>query len=76
MYNRFRGYLKCPGCGRAAVAGLSKFDGCTYRPDDSTMVDYLPKGFKVANQKSCVGDIDLVCEKCGVSAITKDNQPE
>ena len=40
------------------------------------MVDHLPKGFKVMNQKSCVADIDLFCEKCGVSAITKDNQPE
>jgi len=40
------------------------------------MVDHLPKGFKVVVQKSCVGNINLVCEKCGVSAITKDNQPE
>jgi hypothetical protein len=76
MYNRFRGYLKCPGCGRVAVAGLSKCDGHTNRPDDPINVDYLPKGFKVVNQKSCVANIDLVCEKCGVSAITKDNQPE
>ncbi len=74
MYNRFRGYLKCPGCGRAAVAGLSKCDNS--RPNDAINIDYLPKGFKVVNQKSCVADVDLVCEKCGVSAITKKNQPE
>jgi hypothetical protein len=40
------------------------------------MADYLPKGFKVMRRNSCVGDIDLACGKCDVSAITKDNQPE
>jgi hypothetical protein len=73
MYNRFRGYLRCPCCGRAAVAGLSKITG--RGPDDPTVVDYLPEGFKVVSQQSCVGSIDLVCEECEVSAITKDNQP-
>ena len=74
MYNRFRGYLKCPSCGRAAVAGLSKIGG--QGPDNPTIVDYLPKGFKVVSQQSHVGNIDLFCGKCDVSAITKDNQPE
>ncbi len=73
MYNRFRGYLKCPCCGRAAVAGLWKIAG--QGPDDPTVVYYLPEGFKVVGQQSCVGNIDLVCGECEVSAITKDNQP-
>jgi hypothetical protein len=72
MYNRFRGYLKCPSCGLAAVAGLSKISG--QGPDDPTIVDYLPKGFKVVSKQSCIGNIDLLCESCDVSAITKDNQ--
>jgi len=41
-----------------------------------TIVDYLPQGFKVVSRQSDVGNIDLFCGKCDVSAITKDNQAE
>jgi hypothetical protein len=73
--DRFKAYLQCPACGRTGVADLSEFDGYTYRPGDPTTVDHLPKGFKIVNQKSGLASVDLFCERCDVSAITKDNKP-
>ncbi|GIQ78439.1 hypothetical protein BraRD5C2_68900 [Bradyrhizobium sp. RD5-C2] len=71
----FKAYLRCPTCGRTGIADLSELDGYSYRPGETTMVEHLPRGFKIINRPSGLASIDLFCEKCDVSAITKDNKP-
>jgi hypothetical protein len=75
--DRFKAYLKCSKCGKTGVAALSELDGYSYRPGQTTtMVDHLPRGFKIVNQPSDLASVDLFCEKCDVSAITKANKPQ
>lgn len=69
--DHFKAYLKCPRCGLAGVANLAELD----EPGRTTMVEQLPRGFKVVNQPSNLASIDLFCERCDVSAITSDNRP-
>jgi hypothetical protein len=73
--DHFKAYLRCPQGGLTGIADLSELNGYSYGPGDPTMVERLPRGFKIVNQKSGLATIDLFCEKCGVSAITKDNKP-
>ncbi|SED14137.1 hypothetical protein SAMN05444164_3832 [Bradyrhizobium erythrophlei] len=67
----FKAYLKCPRCGLSGVANLAELD----EPCQTTMVEQLPRGFKVVNQPTNLASIDLFCERCDVSAITADNRP-
>jgi hypothetical protein len=66
--DHFKAYLKCPRCGLTGVASLAELD----EPSQTTMVEQLPRGFKVVNQPSNFASIDLFCERCDVSAITTD----
>lgn len=43
--DRWEQDLKCPECGRTGVARVSQADGWAYQNDQSTRVDYVPKGF-------------------------------
>lgn len=76
--DRFTAYLKCPKCGRAGAARLSELDGYSFAfgKGNRTDVDFLPEGFKIVDgSSSLTSGIDLHCETCGVSAVTKDNKP-
>jgi hypothetical protein len=76
MRDHFKAYLKCPRCGLTGVANLAGLDGNSDEPDKPTMLEQLPRGFKVVNQPSSLASFDLFCERCDVSAITKDNKPD
>ncbi len=73
--DHFKAYLKCPRCGLTGVANLAELDGYLVKPGQPTMLEQRPRGFKVVNQPSSLASFDLFCERCDVSAITKDNNP-
>jgi hypothetical protein len=54
---------------------LAELDGYLVKPGQPTMLEQRPRGFKVVNQPSSLASFDLFCERCDVSAITKDNNP-
>jgi len=68
--DRFEAQLKCPKCGREGVAKLEEEDGWSFmKGDQTTKVKQLPNGFKVVDQPSRMGSVDLHCKDCSVSAI-------
>lgn len=69
--DRFSVPLKCPECGLEATARLSQEDGWSFmKGNRGTAVDEMPDGFKaVAGSCFYASDLDIVCEKHGVSAV-------
>lgn len=70
--DRFSVPLKCPTCGLEGTARLSQEDGWSFiKGNRSTQVDEMPEGFKaVSGNSSYASDLDIVCAKHGVSAIS------
>lgn len=68
--DRFTAKLECPVCYKTGEARLSEEDGWSYlRGNRSTDVDFLPEGFKVVDRPSKMGQVDIFCLECNVSAI-------
>jgi hypothetical protein len=68
--DRWSEKLRCPLCGARGEARLSEYAGHRIMSDYGTAVDALPKGFReVKNQRSKVGNVDIVCAKCEVSCL-------
>lgn len=62
--DRFTIDVECANCGRSGEAKLSQADGRSYAHDQSTRVDFMPKGFqRIENQKSAWG-FDIHCIQC------------
>jgi hypothetical protein len=58
--------------GRDGRARLSESDGWSYaKGDKTTQDDALPKGFHSVAKPSWYGTVDIYCDTCNVSALTK-----
>jgi len=70
--DRFSIPLKCPSCGAFGTAHAEEEDGWRYlRGNTATTITELPEGFKIIPQRSGMASVDIFCEKCHVSAITR-----
>ena len=63
----FTAKLTCPGCGRTGEAYLLAADDL----DHKTTVESVPEGFKVIEQPSDIGTVDLYCADCDLSALAR-----
>lgn len=70
--DRFSIPLKCPSCGASGTAQAEEADGYRYmRGHTGTTITELPGGFKIVPQRSSMASVDIYCDKCDVSAITR-----
>ena len=62
--------LVCPNCGKSGQATLVKVDaGAFLRGVKPVPADDIPEGFKIVGDHARGGDIDIICQDCGVSAM-------
>jgi hypothetical protein len=62
--------LHCPSCGKDGIAQANEADGIVYlKGDRATSISDLPDGFKIVQQPSKMGSVDIFCQKCDISAI-------
>ncbi len=61
--------FRCPECGREGTAQMSDDALPPIQSDYHAKADYLPDGFATVKRESKVGSIDIVCVRCGVSAL-------
>ena len=68
--DRFKIRLECPNCGRDGIADAVEEDGYSYVfGNKGTTIDSLPDGFKIVNQPSKAGSVDIFCYGCDISAV-------
>jgi hypothetical protein len=52
------------------IAQANEADGIVYlKGDRATSISDLPDGFKIVQQPSKMGSVDIFCQKCDISAI-------
>jgi Zn ribbon nucleic-acid-binding protein len=61
--------LRCPQCGSAGTAHLWQEDGWSFsNGDQSTYIDSVPAGFRVATPKRGSFGIKFFCISCDIEA--------
>jgi hypothetical protein len=70
--DRFTAQLACPGCCRTGEAHLLEADRFAYSYGNlKTTVESVSEGFKVIEQPSDIGTVDLYCADCDLSALAR-----